>query len=116
MPRPALWNACLTDTEPTIMVRLGGPLGELDAQDQMSVTLTVHLLACPCSLRPVNKTDESKTFSTTSLSVFCEEDSCNTTKALEHVAKFLFFCHLGDLDNSLVSTQQGSRTAVDLRW
>lgn len=72
-------------------------LGELDAQDQVLETETIHLVACLDSIAPICEADECETLGHARLPVLGQEHSCDATEALEHVAKFALLCQLGNL-------------------
>lgn len=63
----------------------------------MLETESIHLVACRDSIAVVRKADKSKALGHAGFPVLGKEDSGDTTEALEHVAQFSFFRHLGDL-------------------
>lgn len=73
------------------------PLRKFHSENQMPVAPTIHLLTCPCSIRPINERDKSKAFGPARVSILGQEHSRDTAKSFEEIAQFLFFCHLGHL-------------------
>lgn len=76
---------------------LSSLLGELDSQDKMFETETIHVLASLRSIVAVCVRDESEALGHTSLPVLCEEDSCDVTVSREQCAELVLFCQLGNL-------------------
>ena len=63
----------------------------------MPIAPAVHLLTGPCSIRPINERDKSKTLGPACVPILSQEHSRDTAESLEEIAQFLFFCHLGHL-------------------
>ena len=80
-------------------VGLSTLLRKLDSQDQVIVPKPVHLLGSSNGVITISVTDESKALCSTSLAVFRQEDSCDTTCTAEQLAELVLFCVLGYLEN-----------------
>lgn len=78
-------------------MRLSRLLGKLDTQDQMSVSVTIHLLARNSRIGALDKADESESLCFARLSVLGQEDTGDAAETLEHGAEVVFFGEFGDL-------------------
>lgn len=63
----------------------------------MLETVTVHLVAGLDRVVPVREADKREPLGEAGVAVLGQEHSGDAAEALEHVAQFPFFRHLGDL-------------------
>lgn len=109
-------------TRPFAIFSLLSLLGKLHPENEMLETESVHLVACRDSIAVVRKADESKALGHAGFPVLGKEDSGDTTEALEHIAQFSLFRHLGDLlqrKDALAGLHifvYTTEKAVDVRW
>ena len=76
---------------------LVGLLRELHPENQVAETVAVHALACAGSICAVCVRDESKALGAAGLAVLGQEDTSDTTVALEDLAEVVLFGEFGNL-------------------
>ena len=74
-----------------------GLLRKLDPENQVAETVAVHALACASSICAVCVRNESKALGAAGLAVLGQEDTSDTTVALEDLAKVVLFGEFGNL-------------------
>jgi hypothetical protein len=74
-----------------------GLLRKLDPENQVTETVAVHALACASSICAVCVRNESEALGAASLAVLGQEDTSDTTVALEDLAEVVLFGEFGNL-------------------
>ena len=74
-----------------------GLLRKLDPENQVTETVAVHALACASSICAVCVRNESEALGAASLAVLGQEDTSDTTGALEDLAEVVLFGEFGNL-------------------